>query len=389
MLLAIVVAALSIMWNRRSYVVPFLVTIAGSQLFASLGKRLVHRPRPSIAYYVEPSFSFPSGHAALSMALYGFVAYILLRNVKRKRRSRTFILFLMLAIIFLVGLSRIYLGVHFLSDVWSGYLLGALWLIIGISMHESGNRKRKDTGVPIRMERGRLRFATAAMLAIPVLWYGYQGLRYDPPRAMVDRTMEVEVTDDVAGSFDRLALPKYSETFSGTHQEPMSFLVIAKDDATFVETMERSGWMLSDPVTVANMTTLAGASIMKTSYPRAPMTPSFWNTRVHDFGFQKQTSVRNVHARHHARFWKAPIRTEDDGSVYAGTASLDVGIKWIVTHRISPDIDTERETLLGDLVATGSVVSSEKFRFVDPVLGKNFSGDPFFTDGEAYVLRFE
>jgi membrane protein DedA with SNARE-associated domain/membrane-associated phospholipid phosphatase len=387
--LAIVVAALSILWSRRSYVVPFLVTLAGSQLFASLGKRLVHRPRPSIAYYVEPSFSFPSGHATLSIALYGFIAYILLRNVKRKRRYRTLILFFTLAIVFLVGLSRIYLGVHFLSDVWSGYLLGALWLIIGISIHESGNRKRKDAKVHVRMERGRLRSVTAAIFAIPVLWYGFQGLRYDPPRVMVDRTMETEVTDDVVETIDRLGLPKYSETFSGTHQEPMSFFVIANDDAAFVETMERSGWMLSDPVTVANMTTLAGASLMKTSYPRAPMTPSFWNTHVHDFGFQKQTSVRNVHARHHARFWKTPIRTQDGGTVYAGTASLDVGIKWIVTHRISPDIDTERETLFGDLAATGGVVSSEKFRFVDPVLGKNFSGDPFFTDGETYVLRFE
>jgi len=200
--------------------------------------------------------------------------------------------------------------------------------------------------------------------------------------------MGTEVSDDVVGTFGKMNLPRYSETFSGTHQEPMSFIVIARDDDAFTGTMESAGWKLSDPVTVANMVRLADAAIMKRSYPTAPMTPSFWNTRVHDFGFQKQTGAGNVHARHHARFWKAPIRTGDGSSVYVGTASLDVGIKWIVTHRIAPDIDTEREILFGDLTATGSVVSDGKIRFVDPVLGKNFSGDPFFTDGEAYLLRF-
>lgn len=373
--------------DRRAYILPFVVTVGGSQLFASLGKRLVHRPRPSIAYYAEPSFSFPSGHATLSVALYGFLAYALLRNAKRRWRYRTFVLFLSLTAIVAVGLSRVYLGVHFLSDVWSGYLLGALWLIIGTSFVELTvwNRKRTEPADAGRTLSGRR--IVLAIAFVPIAWYVYQGFHYVPERIAVDRTTETVVSDDIVSTIDTLGLPRYSETFSGTHQEPMSFIIVAKDDDAFVSTMERAGWKLSDPVTVVNMTVLAEASLMRTSYPRAPMTPSFWNTRVHDFGFQKQTGVGNVHERHHARFWKTPIRTEDGGTVYAGTASLDVGIKWVVTHRIAPDIDTERETLFGDLVATGRVVSSEKFRFVDPVLGKNFSGDPFFTDGEAYVMR--
>jgi undecaprenyl-diphosphatase len=377
--------------DRRAYILPFLVTIGGSQLFATLGKRLVHRPRPSISYYLEPSFSFPSGHATLSVALFGFLAYVLLRSAKRKWRYRTLVLFMTLSVIFLIGLSRLYLGVHFLSDVWGGYLLGALWLIIGTSIIERGNRKRKASapdGVRVRSGARRWVPVTIVML-VPVAYYAYQGINYVPERAVVDRRMETEVSDDVVASFASLGLPRYSETFSGTHQEPMSFVVIAKDDDAFVVVMDSAGWKLSDPVTVANMVVLADASLTKTSYPRAPMTPSFWNTRVHELGFQKQTSVGNVHERHHARFWKTPIRMGDGSVVYAGTASLDVGIKWIVTHRIAPDIDTERETLFGDLAGTGSVTSSEKVRFVDPVLGKNFSGDPFFTDGEAYVLRFK
>ncbi|MEI7750052.1 MAG: LssY C-terminal domain-containing protein [Candidatus Moraniibacteriota bacterium] len=385
--LSIAFVATLVLWNKRAYIVPFLVTLAGSQLFASLGKRIIHRPRPSIAYYIEPSFSFPSGHAALSVALYGFIAYVLLRCTKRKR-YRTLILFSALAVIFAVGLSRLYLGVHFLSDVWGGYLLGALWLIIGVSLVESGHRKRNVTPSVHAWSLRHVRSATAALIIIPAAWYAYQGVRYEPTRVVVDRTVQTEVSDDVVGAFGRLGLPHYSETFSGTHQEPMSFIIVAKDDDTFVAALEASGWKLSDPVTVANMVTLAEASVTKASYPRAPMTPSFWNTHVHDFGFQKQTVEGNVRARHHARFWKTSIRTEDGSTVYVGTASLDVGIKWLVTHRIAPDIDTERETLFGDLSSAGQVASEKKIRFVDPVLGQNFSGDPFFTDGEAYVLTF-
>jgi undecaprenyl-diphosphatase len=383
--LSIAFVAVLALWKRRSFVLPFLVTLAGSQLFASLGKRIILRPRPLIAYYLEPSFSFPSGHAALSVALYGFMAYVLLRSVRRKR-YRTLVLFSALAVIAVVGLSRLYLGVHFLSDVWGGYLLGALWLIIGVSLVELKHRKRKVTATAHPWSMRRLRSMTALTFCIPVAWYVFQGFRYEPARLAVDRTVKTEVSNDIIGAFGRLGLPHYSETFSGTHQEPMSFIIVAHDDDLFVAAMESAGWKLSDPVTIANMTTLAEASITKASYPRAPMTPSFWNTHVHDFGFQKQTGDGNVRTRHHARFWKTSIRTEDGSTVYVGTASLDVGIKWLVTHRIAPDIDTERDTLFGDLSAAGTVASSDKIRFVDPVLGQNFSGDPFFTDGETYVL---
>ena len=386
-LLAVIVSALAVVWDRRKYILPFLITLGGSQLFASLGKIFIHRPRPSIAYYLESSFSFPSGHAALSVALYGFVAYVLLRTVKlKKRRYRTGILFLTLSIIFAIGLSRLYLGVHFLSDVWGGYLLGGLWLIIGISIAEMGKRRRKTAkgaGRPIVKHR---RFASAVLCVILVTWYVSRGIDYSPARLVVDRSVSAEVSNDVVGEFGRLGLPRYSETFSGTHQEPMSFIVVARDDGSLIALMDRAGWKLSDPVTVVNMIRLADAAVMKLSYPTAPMTPSFWNTQVHAFGFQKQTNAGTVSARHHARFWKTSIRTQDGRSVYVGTASFDVGIKWIITHRISPDIDTERDTLLGDLSGTGLIMSTEKIHFVDPVLGKNFSGDPFFTDGEAYVL---
>ncbi len=381
-------SALFILFRHRRLIVPLWLVMGGTQLCVTLGKRLLERPRPELAYYAEPSFAFPSGHAALATALYGFLAYALLRGRAKRWRYRTFALFLTLALVASVGLSRLYLGVHFFSDVWGGHLLGALWILIGISVAELEPVRRRDAGRTVRSEASSLRrFIAAGVLSSAVMFYAYQGVRYEPIRSFVETEPALVVgSDDIARSFGKLVCPVFRDV-SGAHQEPMNVIVIARDEAAFVSVMERAGWLRSDPVTVPNMAKLTEASFSKRSYPRAPMTPSFWNTHVHDPGFQKETDEGTVHARHHARFWKAPVRTVDGESVYVGTASLDTGIKWIVTHRIDPDIDTERETLFVDLVSTGRVEFSEKIQFVDPALGKNFSGDPFFTDGEAYLLR--
>jgi len=115
------------------------------------------------------------------------------------------------------------------------------------------------------------------------------------------------------------------------------------------------------------------------------MTPSFWNAKVHDFGFEKSTEAHSARERHHARFWRTPFETQD-GSVYVGAASQDGGVKWLITHTLKPDIDTARNSLFTDLENAGTVSRFQKERLVEPTLGRNFSGDQFFTDGMAYVI---
>jgi len=134
------------------------------------------------------------------------------------------------------------------------------------------------------------------------------------------------------------------------------------------------------------MAKLAQAAFLQKTYPAAPMTPSFWNSQVHNFGFEKPTQPNNVRERHHARFWKTNYITPDKKQIYVGTASLDIGLKWGVTHKINPDIDTEREFLLNDLIKIGAVADWQKQKFVEPKLGQNFSGDLFFTDGQIYII---
>lgn len=93
-------------------------------------KRILQRPRPEKFRIIhESGYSFPSGHSMVSMAFYGFLIYLIYKNVKNKYLKWTLITILGLLIIS-IGISRIYLGVHYTSDVLAGFLISISYLII-------------------------------------------------------------------------------------------------------------------------------------------------------------------------------------------------------------------------------------------------------------------
>ena len=97
-------------------------------------KSLLQRPRPTGFRIInETGYSFPSGHSMISMAFYGFLIYLIYKNVKNKCLKFTLIISLFILIIS-IGLSRIYLGVHYTSDVFAGFLLSIAYLIFYCSM---------------------------------------------------------------------------------------------------------------------------------------------------------------------------------------------------------------------------------------------------------------
>ncbi|MCJ8164706.1 phosphatase PAP2 family protein [Pontibacter sp. E15-1] len=123
---------------RRNFVALFVFwfTLAGVGISTRYGKTFFSRERPSeVAYYAVEHFSFPSGHATTVLAMYGLLAYFLYRHY-HTHPWRELVLWLAGILIVIVGFSRIYLGVHFLSDVLAGFLLGALWLLVGVSLME-------------------------------------------------------------------------------------------------------------------------------------------------------------------------------------------------------------------------------------------------------------
>jgi membrane-associated phospholipid phosphatase len=122
--------------QRRRLILPLWITVWGAQLTTWLGKRVFDRARPEFVVNVfETSASFPSGHATGAMALFGFAAYALSRHMTGWR-ARFEMLFWSGALILLVGFSRVFLSVHYASDVAGGFLVGSIWLLAGIALTE-------------------------------------------------------------------------------------------------------------------------------------------------------------------------------------------------------------------------------------------------------------
>ena len=111
-------------------IITNLVIITGlNQLF----KIILQRPRPTEYRIIqETGYSFPSGHSMISMAFYGYLIYLIYKHVKNKY-IRWISISLLSILICLIGISRIYFGVHYTSDVLGGFLISISYLVIYIS----------------------------------------------------------------------------------------------------------------------------------------------------------------------------------------------------------------------------------------------------------------
>jgi membrane-associated phospholipid phosphatase len=128
---------LSLGWRRWSPAVLVVVTMLGSLVLTVAGKAAVTRARPPHVDAVPPyefGFSFPSGHSLNAVMLAGIVAYLLLRRLRRAWARRLTVA-LATAYAVAMGLSRVFLGHHWLTDVLVGWVLGLAWLNVVITAH--------------------------------------------------------------------------------------------------------------------------------------------------------------------------------------------------------------------------------------------------------------
>jgi len=120
--------------KHRWYSIKIPVVAIGGVTMMALLKFVFSRPRPLIPL-LEPArgFSFPSGHAMMSFSFYGVLIFMVYENV-RNQYLKWGLIIALLFLIFLIGLSRVYLRVHYASDVIAGFAAGFIWVVLSLSI---------------------------------------------------------------------------------------------------------------------------------------------------------------------------------------------------------------------------------------------------------------
>jgi undecaprenyl-diphosphatase len=141
---ALAVGGALVLWRQRRHdaLVAWLAAFLGGAALGKVLKTIVHRTRPAfgVAYLHGHSYSFPSGHAMGSIIGYSMLLYLLRLYWHPRRERRRLLVGAVALLVFLVGLSRVYLGVHYPSDVVGGWAAGAAWLAVcltGVSVVHS------------------------------------------------------------------------------------------------------------------------------------------------------------------------------------------------------------------------------------------------------------
>ena len=131
-LIALTIILIIVIKNKKIGLSIFL-NLSFVTILNQLLKRILQRPRPNEFRIIEETgYSFPSGHSMVSMAFYGYLIYLIYKYVKNKYIKWGLITLLSVLIVS-IGTSRIYLGVHYTSDVLGGFLIAVSYLIIYIS----------------------------------------------------------------------------------------------------------------------------------------------------------------------------------------------------------------------------------------------------------------
>ena len=132
-LIGISICLLFLIKNKKVGI-SILLNLSLASLTNYILKQIVQRPRP-IEYRIidENGYSLPSGHSMVSMAFYGYLIYLIYKQIKNKYIKCSLIALLSLLIIS-IGISRVYLGVHYTSDVIAGFLVAISYLIIYINV---------------------------------------------------------------------------------------------------------------------------------------------------------------------------------------------------------------------------------------------------------------
>ena len=155
-------------------------------------------------------------------------------------------------------------------------------------------------------------------------------------------------------------------------------------------TLAAAGWYAADPVTLKTSVRIAADVVLRKPYAHAPVSDLYLWGRKQDAAFEQPVGD-SPKQRHHVRFWRSEAVDAAGDPLWLGAATYDERVEISrttggVTHKIAPDIDRERNKLVGDAIRAGML---DGYYWVDAfhqqAEGRNGGGDPYFTDRRLAV----
>ena len=388
----IVISLILILIKQWRFLKVLLISILGGELFIWIIKNIIDRPRPPLVTSLvnETTYSFPSGHTFVAIAFYGLLVYFIIQSEKSKfLKIISFIIGFILII--LVGLSRIYLGAHWPSDVLASFVSGAAWLSILITW-----LKIKNKFIPLPKPKNQFKKITiiVSSLLLIVIWFIFIiGFYFTHPLQSKSEIIETKTIIETENIPQQLFqnLPKVSESISGIAAEPINMIFVGtKEDIN--NAFIKSDWYLLDGPSLKSYSKIITSLLFDQAYPTTPGLPVFWDTEPSQFAYGKPTTPKSISSREHIHFWKTDFITQDHQNIWVGTAHFDEAIKKkfgiiMPFHTTEIKVDNERESIKNELEKNGFIQKAEKIDLTGLSYGiKRGSGNSFLTDGQVYII---
>lgn len=185
------------------------------------------------------------------------------------------------------------------------------------------------------------------------------------------------------------AMPHLSFNRKGHPGDPINVELIGTANQ-IAAAFTAAGWYRADEIDLVTSIRISVDSVLARRYSTAPVSNLYLFGRKEDLAFERPG--RNVRQRDHIRLWDTGRRAKDGRPIWVGGATRDIKVELastnhLPTHKIAPDVDTERGLVVADLAGTGFLID-EGWRpgFGKPTQGHNGTGDPYETDGQVAVL---
>lgn len=297
----------------------------------------------------------------------------------------------LLLLVACIGVSRLYLGVHWPSDLLGSLAIAlvCLALVLFFLRYERPLGGIDQFRIPLTARTLRGAGILAFVVAVATGAYVARNTTMvaigppPPDRPVPQTTLLAGLPADI---------PPRSESLIGKSMEPISLVLVGSlDDMTAI--FARTGWTKADRPTPVRVVKEILAAFENRQDASGPATPAYIADRPQTLTFEKpDLSSPDIRHRHHARVWQTGYCAMPGcRPIWVATASFDVGVELsprlhLPTHRIDPNIDTERALIAFDLTSVGATKLAD-IAIVPPLDGNNAAGDAFTTDGQAVILE--